>query len=199
LLGREDTVAVGIRAEGALVGYSLCYRIRETPYPGVSFLSALDPARSVVYHGGGTVIVPRYEGRLLSRRLFLARRDELRRRGSQHFVGLIAVGNWLSLGNAVHAGGVLVGLATDETSLNYVAYAGELLKGRSTSPEVAIDWTDVNEHERMFAAGRIVVGMDGTGRTTDARSAAAASANALRKLRRFVFSRIDPVPHEVSA
>jgi hypothetical protein len=193
LLGRDDTVAVGVRAAGALVGYSLCHRIRENRYPRVTFLDALDPASDVVYHGAGTVIAPRFEGRLLSRRLFLARRAELDRRGTQHFLGLIAVGNWLSLGNAIHAGGVLVGMAPDETSLNYVVYTGELLKDRTAMSERLVDWTDVSGHEQMFAAGGIVTGIDG-----NERKAESASETAARKSRRFVFSCARPIG-EVSA
>jgi hypothetical protein len=197
LLGRDDTVAVGARAGQTLVGYSLCYRIRENPYPRVTFLHALDPAGSVIYHGGGTVIAPRYEGRLLSRRLFLARRAELDRRGTRHFLGLIAVGNWLSLGNAVHAGGVLVGMAPDETSMNYVVYSGELLRDRAATSECLLDWRDADGHERMFAAGGVVTGIDGGERPAEG-ATESASETAERKTRRFVFSYARPIG-EVSA
>jgi hypothetical protein len=162
LLRRDDTVAVGARLGTTLIGYSACYRICENPYPDVRFLRALDPARSAAYHGAGTVIAPDHEGRLLSRRLFRARHEGLLRRGSRHFLGLIAVGNWLSLGNAVHAGGVLVGLARDETALNYVAYAGELTRRPMTPSADLLDWADLETHERMFAAGCIVTGLQVT-------------------------------------
>ena len=163
LLGRDDAVVVGVRHGGTLVGYSACYRIYENPYPDVRFLRGLDPVGSIAYHGAGTVIDPHHEGRMLSRRLFLARSDALRRRGSKHFLGLIAVGNWLSIGNAVHAGGALVGMARDETALmNYVAYAGDLA-GSPMAPSAALaDWTDSEAHERLFAAGSIVTGLQVT-------------------------------------
>ena len=37
-LRREEAVAVGARLDGALIGYSLCQRIHENPYPAVTFL-----------------------------------------------------------------------------------------------------------------------------------------------------------------
>ena len=117
---------MGARLNGALIGYSLCERIHENPYPGVAFLHALDAARSVAYHGRGTVIASRYRGRMLGRSLLLARQEQLSRRGAKHYLGLTAVGNWPSLASAFHDGGILAGLATDETGLNYVIYRGEL-------------------------------------------------------------------------
>jgi hypothetical protein len=159
LLCREDAVVMGARLGEKLIGYSACYRIYRRPYPEVAFLRNLDPANSVVYHGGGTVIDPAHEGRMLSRRLFLTRREELRKRGTRHFLGLIAVGNWLSLGNALHAGARLVGLAQDETALNYVAYAGDFAGHRSEPTHHVINWADTAAHARLFASGFIVVGL----------------------------------------
>jgi hypothetical protein len=167
LLSCDDAVVVGARRGGTLIGYSACYRIFRHPYSAVPFLAGLDPEQSVVYHGGGTVIAPGHEGRLVGRRLLLARHDELLRRGAGHFLGLIAVGNWLSLGNAVHAGGFLVGLVEDATALNYVAYAGDLARHQARSSVLSVDWDDIRAHERTFAAGLIVTGLKAHGSAGD--------------------------------
>ena len=96
---------------------------------------------------------------MLSRRLFVIRREELRKRQTRHFLGLIAVGNWLSLGNALHAGALLVGLARDETALNYVAYTGDFADHPFQSGTHLADWADAGAHRQLFGEGFVVVGL----------------------------------------
>jgi GNAT superfamily N-acetyltransferase len=160
ILCEEKAAAVGAKIGGALIGYSVSYRVRENPYPEVKFLHEIDATRSIVYKGVGTVILPGYEGRLLARRLLIALEKWMLECGMNHFLGLTAIGNSLGFGNILRAGGYLVGLASDEVSLNYVAYTGSLKRAFVPVDKSLVDWNAVDEHKTFFDDGYVVTGIE---------------------------------------
>jgi hypothetical protein len=153
----EDVIGTGIRADGRLIAYSICHRLTNNPYPIAPVLSLIDPGTSNVYHGDGTIVHPVYQGRMIARRITRLRWQQIRQRQIDHVLGLIAVDNFVSIGNALLGGLLLAGFARDETSLNYIAYAGRFCEGLPTGTEPIT--VGLNNHERqqqLFAEGHVV-------------------------------------------
>jgi hypothetical protein len=155
VLGDEvNAVALGVRDGERLVGYTLCRRSFDHPYPDVVCLRPIDPQNTVLYSGMGTVIHPEHHGRFLTQRLFAARQQICVRRGVQHMVGLVEVGNYASIVNILRAGACLVGLARDQTSLNYIAYGGMLHRRVDDgTPVLSVDIEDHVTQRARFDAG----------------------------------------------
>ena len=152
----DNVAAVGARHKGQLIAYSICAKVDDVLYPDCLFLRHINPAVEPVYAGMGTVVDPRHEGRLLMARLLELRRSVLRSRSVRHMVGLVDVTNIASIASILRSGAFLVGFATDETSLNYIAYGGKLQELVSYSSKM--QWTalgDRSAHEEMFAAGNV--------------------------------------------
>jgi hypothetical protein len=83
--------------------------------------------------------------------------QQLADRHIDHVLGLIAVDNIVSIGNAVLGGLLLVGFARDETSLNYIAYHGRLRDWLSTDATlVSVGWKDHDRQQRLFAERKVV-------------------------------------------
>ncbi len=122
----EDVIATGIRNGKRLVAYSICHRIPGNPYRENQILAMIEDGNSTIYHGDGTVVHPDYQGRTPAQRISRLRREQIVERRIDHMLGLISTDNIVSIGNAALAGILLVGFANDETSLNYIAYAGSL-------------------------------------------------------------------------
>ena len=153
----DDVIAAGIRDNGRLVAYSICHRVSKIPYSDNALLSEIEPKTSIVYHGDGTVVHPNYQGRAIAQRIARLRMEQIAARRIDHVLGLIAVDNIASIGNAVLAGALLVGFARDETALNYVAYAGRFRERlRSDALPIIVGWTDHDRQRRLFAERRVV-------------------------------------------
>jgi hypothetical protein len=166
MLGDEaNAVALGVRDGERLVGYTLCRRSFDHPYPNVVCLRSIDPEGTVFYSGMGTVISPEYHGRFLTQRLFAARQKVLLRRGVQHMVGLVDIGNYASIANILRAGACLAGFARDQTSLNYVAYGGILhRRGGGSAPVLSVDIEDCAAQREQFDAGSVVTSLNRSSR-----------------------------------
>ncbi len=143
----QDVIATGIRSGKQLVAYSICHRISQNPYPENTILAMIEDSNSTIYHGDGTVVHPDYQGRMLAQRISRLRREHIVERGIDHMLGLISTDNIVSIGNAVLAGILLVGFAKDETSLNYIAYAG-LLRERLQRDKGAV-LTEVDDRQQQ--------------------------------------------------
>jgi ribosomal protein S18 acetylase RimI-like enzyme len=157
----DDVIATGVRDEGRLVAYSMCHRVRDNPYRDNFLLGDVDPGRSVIFHGDGTVVDPAYQGRRLGHRIFRLRERQMAERGIDHMVALVATDNLLSIGNALLSGAMLIGFARDETALNYLVYGGRL-SGRvqQGGNPAKVEWRDQPAQERLFAAGHVACGLD---------------------------------------
>src|SRR5262249_39292055 len=160
ILRDQETIVVGARIDGKLVGFSICCRVRENPYRATMFLRSIDATRSVVFKGIGTIVAPHCEGRLLSRRLLFALERTMLDASMNHFLGLVAIGNKAAMGNMIHARGRLVGLAPDEVTLNYVAYKGDLTRNKRRLESRRVDWDIIAQHKQLFDAGYIVTGLE---------------------------------------
>jgi hypothetical protein len=153
----EDVIATGIRHNGRLIAYSICHRLTKNPYPKHPVLSLIDAAKSTLYHGDGTVVHPAYQGRMLAQRISRLRWRQILERQIDHVLGLIAVDNIASIGNAVLAGVLLVGFRRDETSLNYIAYAGRFRDQlRTDIVPTAVGWKNHQQQQRLFSEGKVV-------------------------------------------
>jgi len=153
----EDVIATGIRHNGRLIAYSICHRVAKNPYPKHPALSLIDASKSTVYHGDGTVVHPAYQGRMLAQRISRLRWREITERQIDHVLGLIAVDNMASIGNAVLAGVLLVGFTRDVTSLNYIAYAGRFRDNlRTDTVPTTVGWKNRAQQQRLFRQGKVV-------------------------------------------
>jgi len=155
-----EAVAVGARQEGRLAAYSICRRCRAIPYDRAPLLDRIDPLRSRVYLGMGTVVHPRHEGRMLMARLMALRGEALRRLAADHVLGLVAVDNLASIASILRAGALLTGFSRDETAMNYVGYAGifrELVSDQSAATPVAC--ADLESQRAAVASGSVIRSM----------------------------------------
>ena len=152
----EEVIATGIRDNGRLIAYSICHRITSNVYPDNAFLSMIEPAVSTIYHGDGTVVHPAYHGRMLAQRISRLRSQQRIERQIDHMVGLIATDNIVSIGNAVLGGALLVGFVHDDTSLNYIAYAGRLRDRLPDVTPVVVGWNDHGQQQQLFAKRNVV-------------------------------------------
>jgi hypothetical protein len=153
----KDAIATGARFNGRLIAYSICHRVAENPYPLNPVLSSIDATKSRVYHGDGTVVEPRFRGRMIAQRILRVRWQQIWHRQIDHLFGLIAVDNIVSIGNVLHGGLLLAGLARDETALNYIAYAGRYCERlRTDGTRINVDLTDHGYQRRLFAEGKVV-------------------------------------------
>jgi len=153
----EDVIATGIRHCGRLIAYSICHRVAKNPYPRHPALSLIDASKSTVYHGDGTVVHPAYQGRMFAQRISRLRWRQIVERQIDHVLGLIAVDNIVSVGNAVLAGVLLVGFTRDATSLNYIAYAGRFRdKLRTDTVPTTVGWKNHTQQQRLFREGNVV-------------------------------------------
>jgi hypothetical protein len=166
VLGDEaNSVSIGVRDGERLVGYTLCRRSFDHPYPDVVCLRSIDPESTVLYSGMGTVIHPELHGRFLTQRLFAARQQVCLRRGVQHMVGLVDVGNFASIANILRAGACLAGFARDQTSLNYIAYGGMLhRRAEEGGPVLSVDMADHVTQRARFDAGLAVTSLNRSSR-----------------------------------
>lgn len=180
----EHVVGTGIRDNGRLIAYSICHRIARNPYPDNPVLSAVDPT-STIYHGDGTVVHPAYHGRMLAQRIARLRWEQIAERRIEHVLGLVAVDNIVSIGNVVLAGGLLVGFARDETSMNYIAYAGCLRdRLRKDAMPVSVAWHDHEQQQHLFVERNVVCNLNRSNATDSS-----ASGNPIQ--RRFAFQPLD--------
>lgn len=155
-----DVIGTGMRDNGKLIAYSICHRVATNPYPDNPLLSAIEPQTDIVYHGDGTVVHPAYQGRILARRVVRLRRQQIADRRIAHVLGLIAVDNIVSIGNAVLAGALLVGFARDETSLNYIGYAGSLRdRLRKDVMPLTVRRDDHERQQHLFTKRNVVCGL----------------------------------------
>lgn len=153
----EEVIGTGIRDNGRLIAYSVCHRVTTNLYSENPLLSTIEPTASTVYHGDGTVVHPAYHGRMLTQRISRLRFEQIAERRIDHVVGLIAADNIVSIGNAVLAGALLVGFAHDDTSLNYIAYAGCFRdRLRNDAMPITVGWKDHKQQQRLFAERNVI-------------------------------------------
>ena len=151
LFRQSEVIATGVRDNGRLIAYSVFHRLTDNPYKDNPILGAIDPGTSKIYHGDGSSVHPDYQGRRLGQRLAQIRGAEMAERQAEHLVGLVAVDNLLSVGNILHAGGLLVGFARDETAMNYIAYGGRLESALKLEHQaVDVGWQDFDKQRALF-------------------------------------------------
>jgi GNAT superfamily N-acetyltransferase len=182
----KDVIGVGIRDNGQLIAYSICHRIVAIPYADNAILQAINPTYKIVYHGDGTVVHPDYQGRLLTKRLFRSRAEQLNERHADHMLGLVAVNNLVSIGNSLLAGALLIGFADDETAMNYIVYIGRLRDSlQIRAKPIVLNWQDHIKQMRLFAERHVVYDL---GRAVDPK----ASLSNRTGDRQFWFCPLDP-------
>jgi hypothetical protein len=153
----DSVIGAGIKHGGKLIAYSICHRLTVNPYRDNPLLRSVDATTSAIYHGDGTVVHPAYQGRRLSHKLFRQRKEQMAARQIDHMLGLIAIDNMPSIGNALISGAMLIGFTNDETAMNYLAYRGRLQA--RVCADLAPKWTDWLNRERqeLLFVGRHVV------------------------------------------
>ncbi|MBI1218201.1 MAG: hypothetical protein GC186_06595 [Rhodobacteraceae bacterium] len=162
LEGAVPGVAVGAFAGNRLVGYSISRQMDGASPLGQAFGFAPGTA----YEGMGSAIHPEVAGRLLMARMLSLRGRIEQSRGGAHVVGLIDIANLGSVANVLRAGGALVGTRRDETSLNYVAYAGALLRGAVKGSGLQpVPVSDLAGQRALFEAGWAATGLRRDGGT----------------------------------
>lgn len=185
LANREDTQLTALLSDGAsglgigawvqsadgasrLVAYTLCQKASGTEYPNAPILSGIG---SDLWVGRGTVVREDFEGRLLMPRLLAARRKALEAMGVEHTAGLIATTNFASLTAAMRVGACIVGLEHDESCLNFVAYAGALVRGEFAPERQTIDASDTDAARRLIDQRHLGIALNrasqGAARTLD--------------------------------
>jgi len=162
----EETVSVGVWQGDTLVGYTLCSIHRGEPVFKDSPLIGLLQARSgELWTGKGTVIDPRFEGRMLMSRLLRMRGELIAKRGAVHTAGLVATTNLASLASSLRAGGWIVGMERDEYCDNFVCYSGALQVEFKPLETMTIPIHDLPEVSQKLAHGwvgdRMEKGQDG--------------------------------------
>jgi GNAT superfamily N-acetyltransferase len=164
---KSGAVAVGAWLDDELVAYSLAERVTDTFQTFVPILSKVDPAKETCFASRGTPVHPRFAGKNLTSHLSEQRWRRCEQLGGRHITGLIALGNTGSLHLFLKAGSIIVGLQSDETSLNYVLYSGVLCEGVQRQNAVSvIDCEDVVRLNAEFKRGRIAFALQ---KTPDAR------------------------------
>lgn len=114
-------VNLGVYRNGRLVAYLLTEWIKGNPYPECDFLDERIHADKSILAARGLVVAPEARGAFLSADLVREREKSVRNIGADFLVGLVDIGNIQSL-RAQLAGDItfIVGMAYDETSLNFV-------------------------------------------------------------------------------
>lgn len=153
----DEVVADGVRDRERLIAYSLGGRISVNPYPSCRMLASINPKHERLYHGYGWVVHPDYRGKGIGPPLFRLRFQHLAARQVDHFLALSAVDNLQSIGSILKAGSILIGLAHDETALNYILYWGRFLgRLRKGMAPLVVPSFDRLEQERLFKQGYVI-------------------------------------------
>ena len=159
----ENSASIGAWVEGRLVAYALCVPEASEVFFGSPLIRCIQRRAEPPWCGKGTVVDPKFEGRMLMPRL-LAWRYRLIREHSTlcHSAGMIAVDNISSLVGALRAGSWAVGLEDDHYCRNLVHYRGTLAKVIAFREECALAIDDLDGLSARFTSGWV-----GTGVTVD--------------------------------
>jgi hypothetical protein len=154
----ETSASIGAWVGERLVAYSLCCRQQEDVHAHIPLFRHL-PEGEPLWTGKGTVVDPRFEGRLLQSRLLKMRGEQIAAKGALHTSGMIATTNYPSLASTLRPGAWIVGLERDEYCENFVCYAGRLQERYElvTPTDVAAD--DLGTLAEMLLGGWVGTAM----------------------------------------